>query len=75
VAYSKDYNNLFWFVQVSDVHIGIENDNKGKDIINFNWAMSNGLQNVNPSFIINTGDLTDATDGSEGWPWYGLNTQ
>lgn len=59
--YSADDNNLFWFIQITDVHIGMKSD---QDRQNLQWVVTEGKNVINPSFIVVSGDLTDSTDGN-----------
>ncbi|KAF9967914.1 Transmembrane protein 62 [Actinomortierella ambigua] len=54
---SKD--NIFYFVQVSDLHISTF---RKASTANFYTFLSTALPHINPSFVVVTGDLTDAKD-------------
>ncbi|KAG0369168.1 Transmembrane protein 62 [Gamsiella multidivaricata] len=54
---SKD--NIFYFVQVSDLHISMF---RKASTANFYTFLSTALPLVEPSFVVVTGDLTDAKD-------------
>ncbi|KAG0046616.1 Transmembrane protein 62 [Gryganskiella cystojenkinii] len=54
---SKD--NVFYFVQVSDLHIS---SFRKASTANFYTFLSTALPMVEPSFVVVTGDLTDAKD-------------
>lgn len=69
-TYSSDYNNIFWFLVISDTHIGDEIEYENK----FKWILNNAQNTINPDFIVNTGDLVNATKGGIP-PWYGLDVQ
>ena len=58
--YSSDNDKVFWFILVSDVHIGAANGN-GSD--NLEWIVTEAMDVINPVFIVNSGDLTDSTNG------------
>jgi hypothetical protein len=58
--YSADTDKLFWFIHVSDVHIGSDD----QDSRNLQWLVSQAKTVINPSFIVVTGDLTDSTNGN-----------
>ena len=59
--YSTHNDKVFWFIQVSDVHIGTDG---GQDSGNLQWLVTEGKNVINPSFIVVSGDLTDSTDGN-----------
>ncbi len=60
-AYYGSYNDrLFWFVHISDIHIGASG---AQDSTNLNWLVTQAKSVIQPSFIVATGDLTDSTDG------------
>ncbi len=49
-------DDIFWFVQISDIHIG-------KSVIaenNLKWIVQNVPRFIKPEFVIATGDLTDS---------------
>ena len=54
--YSKDNSHLFWFVLISDTHIG--NPCTTEDDEHLSQFLSS-IYVINPKFIINLGDLTD----------------
>ncbi len=59
VSYPGDPAEISWFVHISDSHIGRNEDAQ----TNLKWAVNDlNLEYVKPSFIVNTGDLTDSTD-------------
>ncbi len=59
--YLADGSNLFWFMQISDTHVSTFFNNWYDD--NLRWAVGEAAEVISPWFIINTGDLTDSTDG------------
>jgi len=65
--YSEENTNIFWFLLISDVHIGRSGS---RDRDNLNWATGDGpgeaRQVINPKFIINAGDLVN---GGSSIPW------
>jgi hypothetical protein len=63
--YSPDNDKIFWFIQVTDLHIGTSGS---QDSVNLSWLVSEGKEVVNPEFIVVSGDLTDSTNGN----WLGL---
>jgi hypothetical protein len=54
--YSSENKNIFWFAIISDTHI---NSVQYADKENLGTFLTSTLEIVNPSFIINLGDLTD----------------
>ncbi|KAF8941374.1 hypothetical protein EDD21DRAFT_439564 [Dissophora ornata] len=56
---SKD--NIFYFIQVSDLHISTF---RKASTANFYTFLSTALPLVEPSFVVVTGDLTDAKDNN-----------
>jgi hypothetical protein len=63
--YSADNYKIFWFIEVTDTHIGARGS---QDSDNLLWLVSEGKNVVNPEFIVVSGDLTDSTNGN----WLGL---
>lgn len=59
--YSTDSNKLFWFIVVTDTHIGATGSS---DSSNLSWVVTTGKNVVAPEFIVATGDLTDSTNGN-----------
>jgi PKD repeat protein len=65
-SYSADSDKVFWFIHISDVHIGVRGD---RDSLNLEWVVTEAKDVINPNFIIVSGDLTDSTNGNWlGWP-------
>jgi predicted phosphodiesterase len=54
--YCKDNTNIFWFVLISDTHIG--NPLTQEDSEHLNRFLAS-INIISPKFIMNTGDLTD----------------
>jgi len=63
--YLSDGSNVVWFIQITDTHIN-STGLVGWYPDSLPWALGECTQNVNPSFIVVTGDLTDHTCGSLG---------
>ena len=57
--YHPNANRLFWFMILSDTHIGANST----CFQNLTWAVTQARQVITPQFIVNTGDLTDSTNG------------
>jgi hypothetical protein len=57
--YYPNADRLFWFMFISDTHIGANSTCAD----NLTWAVNQARQVIAPQFIVNTGDLTDSTDG------------
>jgi hypothetical protein len=58
--YYPTADRLFWFMILSDSHIGC--DQTAAD--NLTWAVGPARQVINPKFIVNCGDLCDSSNGS-----------
>jgi len=63
--YSSENTSIFWFLHVSDLHIGISDTT---DTSNLQWLVTTARTKIAPQFIVATGDLTDSTNGN----WLGL---
>ena len=59
--YSSDHDKIFWFLHVSDLHIGMSGDS---DRARLQWLVTTARTLMNPSFVVATGDLTDSTNGN-----------
>jgi hypothetical protein len=57
--YYPNADRLFWFMIISDTHIGANSTCSD----NLTWAVTQARQVIAPQFIVNTGDLTDSSDG------------
>lgn len=53
-------SRLFWFMVISDAHIGASGS---QDTDYLTWAVTEARGIINPLFIVNSGDLTDSTNG------------
>ena len=56
--YSPDNDRVFWFIHLSDIHIGALGS---QDSQNLQWIVTDGATVIDPSFIVASGDLTDST--------------
>jgi len=64
--YSTVSDNVFWFIQVTDTHVGTRGS---QDSDNLLWLVTEAKETVAPEFIVVSGDLTDSTNGNLfGWP-------
>jgi hypothetical protein len=59
--YSASTDHVFWFVQVSDLHIGARGS---QDSDNLAWLLGPARTAIAPAFIVASGDLTDSTNGN-----------
>jgi hypothetical protein len=57
--YYPKADRLFWFMIISDTHIGANSTCAA----NLTWAVTQARQVIAPQFIVNAGDLTDSTNG------------
>ena len=62
--YHRSADRLFWFMVISDIHIG---DSGSQDTQYLTWAVNDAYNTILPEFIVAAGDLTDATNGG-GYP-------
>ena len=61
-AYLDGPEDLTWFVTISDTHVGAEELVYGdKDLERLEWACTTLVATTDPAFVVNAGDLTDAT--------------
>jgi len=60
-AYTDDPDEVFWFIQITDTHI--DNFLYGAEVEQMELALGEVVDVVQPFFLVNTGDLTDHTDG------------
>jgi len=60
-GYHWSANRTFWFMVISDIHIGESSDQDTKYLT---WAVTDARDIINPNFIVATGDLTDSTNGT-----------
>jgi hypothetical protein len=59
--YCSSSENLFWFLHVSDLHIGARGTT---DSTRLQWLVTTARNVITPQFIVATGDLTDSTNGN-----------
>lgn len=58
--YHHSARRLFWFMVISDTHVGAADAQDTNFLV---WATREARNVVNPQFIVNSGDLTDSTNG------------
>lgn len=58
--YSPHNDRIFWFIQISDIHIGASGT---QDSDNLRWIVNDARNVIQPNFIVASGDLTDSTNG------------
>jgi len=61
--YLYDPDEIFWFMQISDSHIGAELGYGSLDTDSLSWAVNEAVETVLPEFVVLTGDIVDATNG------------
>ena len=64
-AYCPAADRVFWFIQVSDLHVGTSGSN---DTNRLTWIVTTGKTIIAPRFVVATGDLTDSTNAN----WLGI---
>ncbi len=58
--YVSDGSQVFWFIQISDSHIDTVLPGEEDRL---RWAVTEAVEVIEPAFVVNTGDLTDSTQG------------
>ncbi len=61
--YRPDADDLLYFLIISDTHIDAPADSGKEATENLHWATTTLVDTVLPNFLVNGGDLTDATGG------------
>ncbi len=61
--YTSQTDEMIWFLAITDSHIGQGMLGANQDSDNLRWALGELYQTVQPSFLVNSGDLVDATGG------------
>ena len=62
--YSSKNDRIFWFVQISDIHIGARETEDIQPTQNLQWIVTDAKTIIDPEFIVASGDLTDSTNGN-----------
>ncbi len=57
-AYTWDASKIFWFMHISDTHLGTEFYSEDA---RFRWALEEAQAVIEPLFVVNTGDLVDGS--------------
>ena len=57
-GYAVEASRVDWYLVISDTHIGTSGD---RDSENLAWATREAYTAIQPSLVVNCGDLTDAT--------------
>jgi len=77
-VYPGKTDNVFYFIHISDIHIGAENGEGSRAEDNFRNFLSDVRERIiNPDSVVITGDLTDGTTGDtssipdepDKWEW------
>ena len=64
-VYPGKNDNVFYFIHISDIHIGAEGSEGSRAEENFRNFLSDVQQKlINPEAVVATGDLTDGTTGT-----------
>jgi hypothetical protein len=70
-TYCSDNDRVFWFVVITDTHIGASGSQPADYL---EWTVTRAKGAINPAFIVLSGDITDSTNcvfgecGLFGWP-------
>ena len=59
--YSSQSDRIFWFIHISDIHIGARGEQESR---NLQWIVTEAKNTIDPIFIVASGDLTDSTNGN-----------
>jgi len=59
--YTTDPTKVFWFMQLTDTHIDSAIWTSAE--ARLQWALTTGVNSIDPSFVVVTGDITDSTTG------------
>jgi hypothetical protein len=61
--YLEDTDEMFWFLQISDSHVGEDWLYGSQDTDNLDYVVGETVDAVLPEFVVLTGDIVDATNG------------
>ena len=59
--YASDSEGVFWFVHVSDIHIGAGWPEPSYGVANLGRLLGEVVATIQPAFVVATGDLTDGS--------------
>ncbi len=62
-TYHADADDFLYFLVISDTHLDAPADSGKEATENLHWATSTLVEAILPDFMVNGGDLTDATGG------------
>ena len=61
--YLDDVDEIFWFVQISDTHVGADLGYGTQDTDHLAWVVNDAVDVILPVFVVLTGDIVDGTNG------------
>ena len=61
--YLPDPHAMFWFVQISDTHVGADIGYGTQDTDHLAWVVNDAVEVIAPDFVVLTGDIVDGTNG------------
>ena len=59
--YARGTDGMFWFLHVSDSHIGTDPIQGPHASEHLQFALQDAVDAIDPAFVVNTGDLTDGS--------------
>ena len=63
VRYLPEPDALFWFIHITDTHVGADLGYGSQDTDHLDWVVGEAFDVVQPEFIVLTGDIVDGTNG------------
>ncbi len=60
-TYSHDRQAIFWILHISDPHVGASAIEGPHALEHLEWALGEAVEVIEPSFIVNSGDLVDGS--------------